>query len=252
MKSNTSLQKTNGKNNSFQLATLDVNSSDIARALQENLDGQGITARNLERISFPTGGATQWTLQDFNDDEIMVPALYGVVIHQATSRAYWQGEFSGVGSLPACFSGDGVNGEGFPAGLCASCDHNQFGSKGRGKACKETKELFILQSGKLLPTVLSVPPSSIKPWSNFVVKISLQGVELSSAVISFELVPERSIDGVKYSQLKPTLVGALSEEQRIQTKNFKNAFLAMKKTETVEQHVPQHTNEQQRIEDIPE
>lgn len=64
---------------------------------------------------------------------------------------------------------NGKLGIGQPGGLCVSCPYNQFGSgsNGKGKACKNMRALYLLRSGEYLPIQLTLPPTSLRPFSEF-------------------------------------------------------------------------------------
>lgn len=54
---------------------------------------------------------------------------------------------------------------------CKGCEYGAWGSAvndddtaGKGKACKETRRLFLARPGSLLPIAIDLPPTSIKPF----------------------------------------------------------------------------------------
>jgi hypothetical protein len=62
---------------------------------------------------------------------------------------------------------------------CASCPQNKFGTgkdqegnPSRGKACKETRRLVLKYPGVSLPCLLSVPPTSLTNFSEYLKKLS--------------------------------------------------------------------------------
>ncbi len=47
---------------------------------------------------------------------------------------------------------------------------NAYGSAkdgGRGKACKNMRHLYLLRSGEYMPLLVSLPPTSIRPFKEF-------------------------------------------------------------------------------------
>lgn len=58
---------------------------------------------------------------------------------------------------------------GEPGGACATCILNRFGSSatGRGKACKNMRVLYLLRSGEYMPLQLTLSPTSISPFREF-------------------------------------------------------------------------------------
>jgi hypothetical protein len=208
----------------FALATMDV--ENVGSALRENLGGQGLSPFDFAKLSFPTAGGTHWDVVDpLSGEQQAKKELVGVVFHQSTSRAYWAAEFAGEGVQPDCFSNDGIVGHGDPGGPCRSCLNNRFGSKGRGKACKETREIYILQEENYLPLVISAPPSSIKIFHNFCVHLGIQGINLHEAVIKFGLTSDKNAEGIKYSKLRLQFFYRLSPEDSEQLKKFRASFL---------------------------
>lgn len=133
--------------------------------LDEGLGGEEISAFDLETITIPGGGApgkfARTSLE--NPDGDMVSEIVGVILAMQAGRQMWRQSYdeSGGGTDPDCVSFDMDHGVGDPGGDCSTCELNQFGSDGPGKKCKETKNLFILERGKVLPTVLRVSPGSL-------------------------------------------------------------------------------------------
>ncbi|MFR2851799.1 MAG: hypothetical protein ACLTD4_08995 [Hungatella sp.] len=64
---------------------------------------------------------------------------------------------------------DGKQGIGDPGGACAACALNRFGTdpNGKGKACKNMRILYLLRSGEYMPIQLTLPPTSISPFREF-------------------------------------------------------------------------------------
>lgn len=70
---------------------------------------------------------------------------------------------------------DGKTGYGTPGGACELCELNKYNtgtdSKGnatKGKACKNMRQLYVLQSGEYVPILLSLPPTSLRNFNEFV------------------------------------------------------------------------------------
>lgn len=208
----------------FELAKTDT--GNVGTALLENLGGQKITSFDFDRLSFPTAGATFWTIQNpLSGEAVVKKEIVGVVIHHSTTRSYWKGEFSGAGTQPDCSSGDGISGQGAPGGYCAACLYNKFGSKNRGKACKENRELYILQEKTFLPIVLSIPPSSIKIFHDLCVHLGVSGIKLHESVVRFTLITDKNSDGIRFSKLSTSLIQKLPPETCEYMQKFRTSFL---------------------------
>ena len=146
------------------------------------LDGDDFTSEDLAddmeglrlsftRIKIPGGGHLQFEIPSGNPDvPDYAPYLEGVILYSHNSNAYWpEGSEYDDDQPPLCQSFDGKAGYGEPGGTCADCVLNQFGSDGnnKGKACKNMRMLYLLRSGEYMPLLISLPPTSIKPFKEF-------------------------------------------------------------------------------------
>ena len=132
-------------------------------------DMEGITVY-FTRAKIPGGGVTQFELP--SDDETTptyVPKLTGIILHSHDQCALWDESSDDEDNKPLCSSADGKTGIGTPGGTCAACALNAYGTaaKGAGKACKNSRVLYLLRSGDYLPLQLNLPPTSIGPFKEF-------------------------------------------------------------------------------------
>lgn len=139
-------------------------------------------ALEFPRVKIPTGGGTAWEIPNPEDpeDPMVEKTLEGVIVMQHTASAYWQS--SDVNNTPPdCSSQDGVMGYGDPGGVCANCPLNSFGSGegGKGKACKNMKNIYLLRNGDMMPLLISMPPTSLKSFRQYANNIRLVGLGLS-------------------------------------------------------------------------
>jgi hypothetical protein len=97
------------------------------------------------------------------------------------------------GAKPDCYSADGVapaaDAANPQAKKCATCAHNQWGSrvteKGatKGKACSDTVRMAVAAAGQLNdPMLLRVPPASIKALGEYGQMLAKRGVGYSMVV----------------------------------------------------------------------
>ncbi len=148
-----------------------VTSSDFSQEeLAEDMEGLDI---GFQRIKIPSGGQLQFEIPtDDPDNPDYSKTLEGVIVYSHNSNAYWPGghEDEEKNVPPQCQSMDGKLGVGCPGGLCAHCEYNVFGSgpNNKGKACKNMRVIYLLQSGGFLPIQISLPPTSIRPYKEFV------------------------------------------------------------------------------------
>lgn len=142
--------------------------------LTEDMEGLQMSFR---RVKIPAGGSLQFEVpSDDPDRPAYTDYLEGVILYNHASNAYWpEGSEFDDNTPPLCQAVFGNVGYGEPGGLCADCMLNQYGtvSKGNGKACKNMRVLYLLQSGEFMPIELSLPPTSIRPFNDFVSGVCL-------------------------------------------------------------------------------
>ena len=204
----------------FNLAILDTDSLDVVR---ENMAAEEFSAADLDRVSVPAGGSTMW---EVNTPEGIqnVAEFKGVIVLATKGRSYWSAAFgSGEATPPDCASYDCVTGIGEPGGDCATCPFNQFGSA-NGKACREKRTLFILQDGELLPTILNVPPSSIKALKSYMLRLTKSGTPLSGCVTAFSLSRAVSKSNIKYSSVNFQMAEKLDPARRAAVQDYIKSF----------------------------
>lgn len=142
----------------------DFSSEDLA----DDMDGLQLT---MQRVKIPGGGNLQFEIRsDDPDNPDYERKLVGVILYHHLAKAYWpEGSEYDDNVPPFCQSFDGKQGYGEPGGVCAACAFNQFGStaNGSGKACKNMRQIYLLRSGEYLPLQLSLPPTSLRPFNDF-------------------------------------------------------------------------------------
>ncbi|RFZ77607.1 hypothetical protein DS742_17480 [Lacrimispora amygdalina] len=136
--------------------------------LSEDMDGLQMS---FQRVKIPSGGMLQFeTPSDDPENPDYVKTLEGVILYHHASCAYWpEGSEYDDDATPLCSSVDGKIGIGDPGILCATCPMNQFGSakEGAGKACKNMRQLYLLSSGEYMPMQVTLPPTSLTPFREF-------------------------------------------------------------------------------------
>lgn len=201
-----------------QYAILTMTEAD-QEVMHANLAGGSIGQFDLQRVKVPTGGITQWATVDANGTDIMTPAIQGVVVGWHDSRQHWAEAFGGGNTPPDCVSHDLVVGVGDPGGRCASCRFAQWGSQvkqdgtpGRGQDCRSTRALLILGPNDILPTLLIVPPGSLKAVRGYFLMLTSKRIPYWGVITSFELTKTKNADGIEYAQMHPRNVQALEPE----------------------------------------
>jgi hypothetical protein len=126
---------------------------------------------SFQRIKIPSGGTLQFEIPGDDPERPGYTAfIEGVILYSHPSNAYWpDGSYDEDMATPACSSSDNITGHGDPGGACAVCPLNQWGTgtNGKGKACKNMRQMYILRSGECMPIQLTLAPTSIKPYNDF-------------------------------------------------------------------------------------
>lgn len=204
---------------SFALAPI---SSEVTDLIKEELDGLGQIP--FDTVKIPSGGGLAFELSgDDPDTPETVQSLTGVILHHHAVNSYWPGEFDGSNNVPDCSSADGKQGLDIKTGEvrdCSTCPFNQFGSsKGNGKACKNGHRIYLLRSGEVLPVLISLPPTSLRTFKDYVAKrLVVKGKLTSSVLTTIKLKREKSADGITYSSCVFSKAGDLTSAQIEQLK----------------------------------
>jgi len=193
---------------------LATNPKKVLAVIMENMGGEQITDRDLDRVTLPLGGATTWEVEGLEGSESM-KELTGVIVHWTRPRAYWaMGLDEGDGpSPPDCFSDDGEIGIGDPGGDCFTCPLNQWDSaeKGKGKACKEKRLLFFLRAGDILPIVIQAPATSIANLKRYFLRLASQGIPYSHVQTTLTLAKQSGT--FPYSKIEAKSAGIISSDR---------------------------------------
>lgn len=115
------------------------------------------------------------------------------------SKTYYpKGYEEGTNDKPTCYSNDGIapgqDAAEPQSGKCATCAHNQWGSKisengSKVKACSDVRRLAVAPLNQLNdPMLLRVPAASLKPLGEFGNALKKRGVKYPAVVtkISFD------------------------------------------------------------------
>jgi len=166
------------------LAMLDGGPS-LADILHKNLGIAGLTFNDFKAADFPAGGGTFWTVPNMdapNGVEAMNELCGIIVLAQDTRRFYREKKGAGEENIPPnCWSPDGISGYGDPGGLCERCPMDKWNSDtggGRGKACKQRKQLLLLPRDERLPLAIDLPPASLSTFKSYAMNLSSQGMFL--------------------------------------------------------------------------
>jgi hypothetical protein len=198
---------------------------------ETNLAGEGLDPSMLDVVKVPAGGATTWEIPVLGGETEAVKDLVGVIVGVRTVRSYFSTAYSGTKERPDCWSRDGITGdpedpeaEGY-GGRCSTCPKNQYGTKldkdgtvTDGKACSERMLIMLLRPNSMLPTVVTIPPTSIREIKKLMVSLTSAKCLFYEAVVNLKLVKDRSRSGIEYSKVAPSFVSRLSPEQAASAK----------------------------------
>lgn len=197
------------------------------KELQDEMDDldeeQGITCR---KIKIPHGGIAFEVEGDDPDDAEPMKVVEGVIIFTHRMNSYWSGEFGdgddeAASKAPDCSSFDAKTGLEFETGEirdCDTCPFNQFGDDGSGKPCKNIRRIYLLLSGRSVPYLLSIPPTSLRGVNRQLARImATTKLQYTRMVLNFKLEKAANKNGVVYSKVNVSLAGVLTPEQGVMT-----------------------------------
>jgi|SRR3990172_4993298 len=245
---NTALAKT--EPSAFPIMARSV--SEITKTFLDNLGGEALTARDLERILVPQGKGTQWEVVGLDGVVESLPTLEGVVIHWRPKRARYTNP-EPDGSPPACYSDDAQTGIGDPGGQCVGCFYDYFGSKertpntttiselktmkqGGAKGCSLKRELFILRPGNILPSVLVVPVMSVAGCKSMFLGLVNKGINENSVILNFGIDKKVSVSKKEYSRVTFTRGRDLDEHEVTWVRSYQESIRPMLRGVKVEDH----------------
>lgn len=208
------------KEQGFELITM---TGEMAEAYAEEMEGLGSIP--FEKVKIPSGGGLAFELPGENEEDIITsPELKGVILYHHPINAYWAEKFDGNNEKPNCSSFDGKQGIVRETGEireCSKCPFNEFGSDGKGKACKNLHRCYILQEANPVPVILTLPPTSLRYIRDYIGRrILLKGLRSYDVITKITLKKEKSEAGITYSRTAFACIGTLTKEQRAQSKDM--------------------------------
>lgn len=153
--------------------------------------------------------------------------LSGILVYHHKARGYWETEGQ---KIPTCSSMDGTTAtdENGIEHACLRCSKNAFGSgkDGHGKACKEMRWLYLLQEGEIIPSRISIPPTSLGKFDAFISALAQKKIAPIQKVIKLGLETGES-RGFKYSVLaQPEVVGDTPRGDILRLINMRESVVA--------------------------
>lgn len=229
----TALQKLN---QSTELTELEAA---ILEAASEEQDAYDLIPT---RVKISPGGSNIYVTEDgesFRD-------FTAIVAVSQKARAYWPER--GTGKPPMCSSPDGRRGyiradfddKQGQAALqahwphpvlplldaeaelpdhfdCGKCPLSKFGSahqngQSRGQACKALRRLVVLVDGWAQPAMITLPPTSIKPWDTYASALARSKSAYFAVRTKFSLSAAEAAGGEPYSVASFQIAEALEQE----------------------------------------
>lgn len=186
------------------------NVAEFAEIMEENFGGEPLNPTDLPTVKMPSGGSTMWQVEDLEGIQGL-GELEGIILYWHDHRAYWESSVEdGGSSTPDCASRNGRLGvknakseaeDKGQGGDCANCPLSKFGSGPDGRqACKLMRRIFLLRPGAMLPTVINLPPTSIKGMRQFLILLSGASVKYHRALVGISLESAQSGNNVNYAR----------------------------------------------------
>ena len=164
-------------------------------------------------------------------------SLAGVIMYHHKARSYYETE-EGGDRVPDCGSFDGITGIKKETGEevgCATCPLNAWGSgkDGRGKACKEKRWIYFLQEDEVIPSIITLPPTSLGQFDSFVTALAQRKVApiMKQVRIGLEKTERH---GFTYSVLgQPEVLGDVEREKIVEMLQLRDAVVAATRKEGI-------------------
>jgi hypothetical protein len=132
-----------------------------------------------------------------------------IIVDYTNNNAWYESDYEeGTVTPPDCFAVGKIISDMAPhasvekpvSKTCADCPKNEFGSRGRGKACDNSVLIALLPEGfddEAEVLTLKVAPKGLKDWGQYVRTLQAQAIDPIQVVTSISFV-----EGVSFPQLK--------------------------------------------------
>lgn len=161
--------------------------------------------------------------------------LTGIIVFFHKTRGYWETEGQ---KIPTCSSMDGKVGtdENGVKHNCLNCPRNAYGTDkgGRGKACKEMRWIYFLQEGEMLPSKISLPPTSLGEFDTFVSALAQKKMAPIQKIVRLSLKTAEK-KNYSYSVLaQPEVIGDTPKQNILGLFRMREAVVAAAKQAGIE------------------
>jgi hypothetical protein len=174
----------------------------------------------LAKIKIPSGGGLAFEIPSADpENPDLEKSFEAVIAVHRPINVYYKEKYTGEIVAPDCYAADAENGiirETGEITKCADCPLNQYGSGegGVGKACQNKHVLFLVREGEYLPTILTLPSTSLKPFTVYMRQLLTKGKVVSDVVTKFSLKREKNKSGIEYSEAVFSAIRALTDEEK--------------------------------------
>ena len=201
---------------------------DLAIVLQEIKDMDRFP---YGRIKLAAGGTPAFEVTEpGEEDPEVAKEVVGVLLMSHKANGYWPEAYgANEDKSPVCSSMDGeigINRETGEACKCATCPYNQFGSAGRGKACKNMRRVYMLRPGDLLPLVFTVSPTGLAAYDKYRTRLMLQRKASNAVLTKLTARKDTNKDGIAFSLPGFDAIGALEPGEAARVKAYADMFVA--------------------------
>lgn len=173
-----------------------VNVTDLNNDLAGGTGGFPVVSIKGKVFAIVRNGERNVLTKMVDGEAIPAPSIDAVLVKANKNNSkvfYARGYQEGAeNTKPDCFSNDGIRPdasiEAPQAKQCATCPHNQWGSKigdngGKGKACQDTRRIAIATPDLINdPYLLRVPPASLKGLFEYTKMLQKRGVGYNMVV----------------------------------------------------------------------
>ncbi len=208
-------------------------SAEVIDIIKENLGTNGIQIKNLDKITVPSMGDTEFRV-DLGEGPTRIDSIRGIILLAPEGNAYWDKPIEEApGSFPVCYSSDAIYGVGDPFGTgevgthkCIGCPKKQWKTdfKARGKACRDLRPIFILREGEYLPIIVQTPRMSLSRLTKYFTMLGRIGTPFYAAITEIGLQQEKKENTPLYSVLTFKLIGVAPKEVWPMLKEYQNVL----------------------------
>jgi len=196
--------------------------------IMSTLKEMGVQKFDLDKVAAPAGGALAFEVEGLDGLEYEKELTVVVGLMVGGQRAWYRDSFEDTGgAAPDCASTNGSTGFGNRDAEggedspktemeCKLCPYNQWESSrsgGSGRDCSEKALLYAFTKDSLIPVVLQVSATSLKPLKRYALKLLGFGLELHDVVTGITL--EKKAGRVEHSVMAFRRVESLSPEHQV-------------------------------------